>query len=242
MKNIIKICKAVIEKTKILCYTHSSILEGLIIMKRIRRSKAKNRTIFLVTTALVLTIGYAAFAQPLAHRLDVMLQDNSRFGLWYGPKENNEVNNNNNNRAISYTTKKDISYANNQVSNKQWEIGFIEAERINIKGNASEVEPVAFTGLYATFNVLLSGPGDSVTYDFTIKNKGNIDAKLDSYDIITDDSQFINFDVKSLSEGEVLKVNETKKIRVTASFDSMVTDVPSGENQTVEIVLRYVQK
>ena len=219
-------------------------------MKRIRRSKAKNYTAIIVLLALMLTAGYATFAQPLAYRLATVLSDNSRFGLWYGDNNGDGVGDSDGageGNAASFLLRNGVlgyysTQTSTQASIKRWDVGFVNVKMVDLKGTAREKIKASFDNLSATFDVLLSNPGDSITYEFTIKNKGIIDAKLDSYDIIVNDNEAIKFDVENLVKGEALNVGKTKKIRVTTSFDSEATTTPDVTTEKIKIILRYVQK
>ena len=103
--------------------------------KRNDEKKRKNYVIVFALIVLFLSVGYATFVQPLAHKPPI----------W---------------------------------SYYEWDVGFIKSEKVKITGHAVENQPVSHTLTRGYFNITLYKPGDSVTYDFTIKNMGNIDAKV----------------------------------------------------------------
>lgn len=223
-------------------------------MERIRRSKKRNYTIFVVLSALLLTVGYATFAQPLAHRLATILPDNSRFGLWYGDGSNDGGNGDNkgysngnkgynkNNRGYNKDNRGYNNNYGNRVSTKQWDIEFIGAKKISTNGNAIEKYPATFENLFATFYVLLSEPGDSITYEFAIKNKGVLNAKLEGYTVVTTNNDVFKFKVEGVSEGDTLDVGETKKIRITTTYNSEYNGDPQTHTGKILVSFRYVQK
>ena len=238
-------------------------------MKRIRRNKKRNYTIFIILSALLLTAGYATFAQPLAHKLAVILPDGSRFGLWDGiinkddnngssnkQSGNKNSNNNWNNGGKANYNNKNRNNENNNgnnnggnggVVNKQWDIGFINAEKIESFGSVIEHSDPSFNKLFATFDVSFKTNGDFITYDFTVKNMGQLDAKLEGYDIVTTNEENFKFEVEGLNEGDALDVGKIQKIRITTIFigtsvDPNSTGTSNIEQGKITISLRYVQK
>lgn len=218
-------------------------------MERIRRSKKPSYTIYIVLTAIILTVGYATFAQPLAHKLSTILFDNSRFGPWNSNTPNNNQNNNQstNTNNSQVPTKQNNNYNNNSISTKQWDVSFIDAKKENMNGNVVEVYPVSYNKLSATFSVEFNNPEDSITYEFTVKNKGELDAKLDGYDIITTNNDNFKFDVEGLNKGDILKVNKTAKIKIKTTYvsenqENTSSDNLSNETGKIVVTLRYIQK
>ena len=229
-------------------------------MGRMRRSKKRNYTIFMVLAALILTIGYATFAQPLAHRLALLVPDNSRYGIWDGIINNggsnandnsgtNEKGNNgsgtNGNEIASNTGNNGRSGNNGNnggISNKQWDISFIGASKVDSVGNVYENGGVLFNKLFASYNVLFHETGDSITYDFMIKNKGILNAKLDGYDIVTTNESNYEFDVMGLTDGDVLNAGNTAKIRIKTTFIGDPNDSASKQGGKITLSVRYVQK
>ncbi len=59
-----------------------------------------------------------------------------------------------------------------------WNIKITNVEVSNIVGDASDGEGTTFEDLTATINSNLVSPGDSITYDVTVRNDGSLDAVL----------------------------------------------------------------
>lgn len=124
-----------------------------------------------------------------------------------------------------------------------WNVGFVDAERVGITGNATENQPVSYTLTRGYFYVSLHQPGDSVTYDFTIKNLGSIKAKVQSiYAFATNDkTDAILFKVDGLKVGDVLNPGETVKLRVKASYNENIIGPPATSRE-LYVIVNYVQK
>ena len=123
-----------------------------------------------------------------------------------------------------------------------WNIGFINMEINDIVGGAKELGKPSFTSNKANFYISLSGPGDKIVYNLTIKNSGTMDAKVDSIYIIPEnkpDDQII-YSVGGISLGDELKAGESVDMTVTAMYNrsaSSATDV----RKDMSVVINYAQ-
>ncbi len=114
-------------------------------------------------------------------------------------------------------------------------------------GTASDKTAPTFTKTTATFDSTLVAPVDSSEYTITVENKGNIDAKLDSYTLTSEDgdtqSPAIAYTkVSQPAEGSTLAAGESTTFVVKATYDSSITEVPSVKSRTVTGTISYVQK
>ena len=123
-----------------------------------------------------------------------------------------------------------------------WNIGFINMEINDIVGGAKELGKPSFTSNKANFYISLSGPGDKIVYNLTIKNSGTMDAKVDSIYIIPEnkpDDQII-YSVGGISLGDELKAGESVDMTVTAMYNrsaSSATDV----RKDMSVIINYAQ-
>lgn len=121
-------------------------------------------------------------------------------------------------------------------------IGFINMEINDIVGGAKELGKPSFTSNKANFYISLSGPGDKIVYNLTIKNSGTMDAKVDSIYIIPEnkpDDQII-YSVGGISLGDELKAGESVDMTVTAMYNrsaSSATDV----RKDMSVIINYAQ-
>ena len=168
--------------------------------KRNDEKKRKNYVIVFALVVLFLSVGYATFVQPLAHKPPI----------W---------------------------------SYQEWDVGFIESEKVATTGEAVENHPVSHTLTRGYFNITLHKPGDSITYDFTIKNMGNIDAKVQNIyiSVSNEKTDAILFSTSGVEVGDVLEPGETVKLKVKASYNP---NVKGGglTRKELFVVVNYVQK
>lgn len=104
-----------------------------------------------------------------------------------------------------------------------------------------------FTLTSATFNTALSLPGDSVTYNITVENKGTINATLQSVtsniaDLVAA-QPYIKYTLTGATVDSELAAGATTQVGVTVTYDINATSVPTtAVNQSLAITLNYVQK
>lgn len=165
------------------------------------KKKLKNYVIVFAAVVALLVVGYATFAQPLAHRLPT-------------------------------------------VTGNEWNIGFVDAVRSDVKGNAKEMSAVTYNSTSASFNIFLSGAGDSITYDFTIKNKGALTAKVDSIYVVPTNkpNDAILFNTSGLQVGDELKSLEEAHLKVTASYSTSSLEDLNTASKSVTVIVNYKQK
>lgn len=211
--------------------------------RRRNERKTKNYTMMYTLIALILTVFYATFAQPLAHKLETILPGDSSGWWWPWPWNPDS------------SGKEDSSHhgggsgpyhpGGGNDNTKEWDVGFVNAVKTSSKGSVYEVSAPTYEKLAARFDVVFVDPGDEITYTFTIKNLGSIDAKIQN--IITTvsngDNDVIEFKVRGINVGDVLKVGKTKDVVVTASFKKGHYDeIPVGVKKTLNVAIEYVQK
>ena len=119
-----------------------------------------------------------------------------------------------------------------------WDIKIVSMEVKSTTGLGEDVSH-SFDGLTATFDVNLYAPGDSVEYEITIKNNGNIKASL-SQMTSSVTPKYENIELSNtLTQGEVLAPNETRVFTVKSEFDKSATSLPETEispEYTIELL------
>lgn len=112
-------------------------------------------------------------------------------------------------------------------------------------GTATNKTAASVTDTTATFDVEFVSPGDSMTYEITVKNTGNLVAKLDKITGLPtgNENDPIKYTVTGVSEGDTLAVNETVVVTVKAEYDSSVTSQPTDDklSKSLSVTLNYVQ-
>ena len=109
-------------------------------------------------------------------------------------------------------------------------------------GGASDATPPTHDDTTATFKTNLVSPGDSMKYDITVENQGNMDAVLESIEINDGNNPAITFQTSGIEEGDELQVSQSDVLTVIVSYDSNVTSQPENKESTITVTLNYKQK
>ena len=122
-----------------------------------------------------------------------------------------------------------------------WDIKITNVTSKNIKGTASNNGDPVWENLSATFKTNLQAPGDSIEYDITVTNNGNLNAKLDKYKLTDTNNEAIKFTQTGLTNGEVLTAGSTKTFTVKVEYLSTTSEQPSKVTSSLTITLDYSQ-
>ena len=123
-----------------------------------------------------------------------------------------------------------------------WNILITNVTSKNIVGSASNEEEPSWKNLTATFKTNLVSPGDSIEYDITIENRGNLNAKLDKITLTDSNNPAIKFTSSGLEEGSELNAGESQVLTVKVEYDNNVTTQPENTEGTFTVTLDYSQK
>ena len=133
-----------------------------------------------------------------------------------------------------------ISGTSNIASNFLVKITDIQVSNI-VRGAADKEDVTTHTDTTATFGTTLQSPGDSITYDITIENKGTIDAVLKTITKTDTSNSAILFTTSGVNEGDPLNVGEIATMQVTVTYNSEVTSQPEDLDSTLKVDLDYEQ-
>lgn len=122
-----------------------------------------------------------------------------------------------------------------------WNVEIINIVSKDKIGSASNNGEPVYTKTSATFKTTLVSPGDSMTYDVTIKNKGTIDAKLSKITLTDSNNPAIIFETSGVEEGDVLKVGEETILTVIVKYNNNIISQPDVLNASLTVKLDYVQ-
>lgn len=127
--------------------------------------------------------------------------------------------------------------------NGVWNVYISDIKLKNSTGRAQEVNPAYVSNkVNANFEVDLYMPGDSVEYEVTVKNDGNIDATLRT---VTTNATNTNEDIRfthTIKQGEVLKKESETKFTFKIVFDERATTLPTNSDPIeVTMKLDYLQ-
>ncbi len=108
-------------------------------------------------------------------------------------------------------------------------------------GSASNAIEPSYTDTTATFKTNLVSPGDSMKYDITVVNEGNIDAVLNSIKVNNSNNEAITFETSGIEEGDELKASETDILTVVVTYNPSITSQPENMTATITVTLDYGQ-
>lgn len=130
-----------------------------------------------------------------------------------------------------------------QANNGEWNIGFVDMEIADMTGEAKEISNHDFTSTKANFYVSLTGPGDKIVYDLTIKNSGMINAKVENIDVTLNNKpgDQIIYSVGGIDVGDELKVGESTHMTVTAMYNRNATTSLDSVRKDMWVVITYVE-
>ena len=111
----------------------------------------------------------------------------------------------------------------------------------NVVGRAANAEEPSHTETTATFKTNLYLPGDSITYDVTVENQGDIDAVLESIHVKASENEAILFETSGIKRGDKLLPNESDVLTVVVTYNPETTNQPENLSATVTVTLNYVQ-
>ena len=124
-----------------------------------------------------------------------------------------------------------------------WDIKITDIKQNTKEGDASSVEEFPkYEDLEATFNVNLVSPGDYITYDVTIENKGTIDAELNKIILPQLNNEAVLITTTGLTAGDELLADHSATLTVKIEYNPEVTKQPENKTASFEMKLDYVQK
>lgn len=126
-----------------------------------------------------------------------------------------------------------------------WGVEITDVEAIATQGNGNSLSVNSDLSV-ATFAAELFQPGDSVTYNVTVENKGNIDASLESITSNAtpvygaDDNPYVVYTYDGITSGSVLRAGEKITFAVTIQYSNDAT-IATAMNANLTTILNYVQ-
>ena len=122
-----------------------------------------------------------------------------------------------------------------------WRIEITNVETKKTVGNAKNVTDPSFDKLTANMSASFEKPGDSISYDITVSNLGNIDAVLDSIKMNMEEQEYIDFKIEGIQAREELVVDQDITFQLTIKFSENTTDIPSTPTFNFSMNLNYLQ-
>ena len=127
----------------------------------------------------------------------------------------------------------------------EWDIKITDISEASRTGKADSGTPtISSSGVSASFEANLWMPGDSITYNITVKNNGNIDAALkELVPSVENGVQQVKFSNNAV-QGKVLRQKESYTFQVSVVFDEDATEIPKDSKTNppkYTISLTFVQ-
>ena len=127
----------------------------------------------------------------------------------------------------------------------EWDIKITDISEASRTGKADPGTPtISSSGVSASFEANLWMPGDSITYNITVKNNGNIDAALkELVPSVENGVQQVKFSNNAV-QGKVLRQKESYTFQVSVVFDEDATEIPKDSKTNppkYTISLTFVQ-
>lgn len=123
----------------------------------------------------------------------------------------------------------------------EWDVRITNMKAIQVSPGCDAGNPM-FTDTTMGFYAKLVKPGDSITYEITIENKGTMDAKLETIDITPDEengSERLHYE--NTTPATQLKKGETTKFTITVTYDTSSTEIPETKSKAITGTIEYVQ-
>ena len=130
-----------------------------------------------------------------------------------------------------------------QVDDGAWNIGFTDMEIADVTGDAKEISGHDFTSTKAKFYVSLTGPGDSIVYDLTIKNSGSLNAEVDSIYVVpaSQPGDQIVYSVGGINVGDKLDAGESTHMTMTVMYNNNATKSEESVRKDMSVIINYKQ-
>ena len=138
----------------------------------------------------------------------------------------------------AFSSQLKISGTSNITSN--WSVKITNIESKVLSGSPTDAQKPSYTDTTATFKTRLTSPGDTMQYDVTVSNEGDIDAKLDKITVPESTNPAIGFEVSGIEEGSLLEAKQTAILTVIVKYNN-VTEQPDDLTADLEVTLDYSQ-
>lgn len=134
-----------------------------------------------------------------------------------------------------------ITVPNVKADDKVFDVAITGIISKNKIGKASDLAAPSFTDNTATFKTGLYLPGDEITYEVTVKNRGKIKAILKKINITDTSNPAIQFTYSGIKEGDTLSSSAETTFDVTVTYNENVTTQPENLVSNLTIMLDYEQ-
>ena len=144
--------------------------------------------------------------------------------------------------SIGYAVcKSELTITSSANITSNWDIEITSINVKSISGHATKaIEPV-ISGTTATFKTNLESPGDSMTYEVTVTNNGNVDAKVDKIETTDSLNPAITFTTNGINQNDLLEAGQSASFEVTTAYSDGINTQPDDITATFSLKLTYIQ-
>ena len=105
------------------------------------------------------------------------------------------------------------------VKPAKWDVRIVNINEGVATGNAKNKIAPFHSSYTMIFDVEFSAPGESMTYDVTVKNAGDVDAKVDDIDVVDyNTNKYIKYTMSGIREGTKIRAGETLTFQVKVEY------------------------
>ena len=145
--------------------------------------------------------------------------------------------------AVGYALfAQELTINGNASIDSTWKVEITNITSKDVVGGAVNKTDPTYSATTANFSVGLTQPGDSITYDVTITNKGTLDAVVESINVDKGNNPAITYTTSGLKKGDKLtKNNGTNALTVKVDYDSSITSQPTSTTNDITVTINYQQ-
>ena len=135
-----------------------------------------------------------------------------------------------------------LKITGNASITSNWDVQITGISNGTPTGSAENAINPSYDVLTANMEVNLYSPGDSMTYEITIENKGTIDATLSKITKTDTNNPAILFETSGVNEGDNLNAGDKTTMTVKITYNPNITTQPENLTSELNVTLTYEQK
>ena len=135
-----------------------------------------------------------------------------------------------------------LKITGNASITSNWDVQITGISNGTPTGSAENAINPTYDILTANMEVNLYSPGDSMTYEITIQNKGTIDATLSKITKTDTNNPAILFETSGVNEGDNLNAGDKTTMTVKITYNPDITTQPENPTSELNVTLTYEQK
>ena len=134
-----------------------------------------------------------------------------------------------------------IADNNELYRDENWKIGFTDMKELGSSDKKKDRSEYSFTDTSATFHVVLSAPSDEITYELTIENQSDFDAKVSGITVSPAViGGGIGYEVTGIAVGDRLDAHEKTTVQLKVWYNNDL-NTKKIVSQDIMVVVNYAQ-